>query len=74
MGEIPPQEYALVNRDKIRELLFGYTEETISEYYNRPDLSKLEKQVTIYEDTLIHEGLNLDKTVVVDATHLEKNT
>lgn len=67
-----PQEFVLVNRDKIRELLFGYTEESISSYYQRGDLSALEKQVTLYEDTLIHEGLNLDKTVVVDATHLEK--
>ncbi len=66
-----PQEYALVNRDKIRELLFGYTEETISSYYLREDLGKLEKQVTLYEDTLIHEGLNLGRTVIVDATHLE---
>lgn len=67
-----PQEFVLVNRDKIRELLFGYTEESVSDYYQRKDLSALEKQVTLYEDTLIHEGLNLDKTVVVDATHLEK--
>lgn len=67
-----PQEFVLVNRDKIRELLFGYTEESVSSYYQRKDLSALEKQVTLYEDTLIHEGLNLDKTVVVDATHLEE--
>lgn len=67
-----PQNYALVNRDKIRELLFGYTEETIVNYHKRPDLGKLEKQVTLYEDTLIHEGLNLGKTVIVDATHLKK--
>lgn len=67
-----PSEYTIVNRDKIRELIFGYTEETISSYYKRDDLGKLEKQVTLYEDTLIHEGLNLGKTVIVDATHLEK--
>jgi predicted kinase len=67
-----PLQTAVINRDKIRELLFGYTEETIKDYYSLPDLGKLEKQVTLYEDTLIHEGLNLGKTVVVDATHLEK--
>ncbi len=67
-----PQKYALVNRDKIRELLFGYREDNISEYHKRPDLGKLEKQVTLYEDTLIHEGLNLNKTVIIDATHLNK--
>ena len=67
-----PQEYVLVNRDKIRELLFGYTENSVVNYYKREDLGALEKQVTLYEDTLIHEGLNLGKTVIVDATHLEK--
>lgn len=67
-----PSKYVLVNRDKIRELLFGYTEESIAEYYQRTDLSKLEKQVTLYEDTLIHEGLNLGKIVIVDSTNLTK--
>ncbi len=61
----------LVNRDKIRELLFGYTETTVNQYYLRTDLSKLEKQVTKYEDTLIHEALTEGKTVIVDATHLD---
>lgn len=61
----------LVNRDKIRELLFGYTETTVNQYYLRTDLNKLEKQVTKYEDTLIHEALTEGKTVIVDATHLD---
>ncbi len=65
-----PEKYISVNRDKIRELLFSYTEDNISEYYNRKDISKLEKQVTLYEDTLINEGLCQGKTVIVDATHL----
>ncbi len=65
-----PLTTVVVNRDKIRELLFGYTEESIKDYYLRPDLGKLEKQVTLFEDTLIHDGLNLGKTVIVDATHL----
>ncbi len=68
-----PLNVAVVNRDKIRELLFGYTEETIKDYYRLPEIGKLEKQVTLYEDTLIHEGLNLGKTVIVDATHLKKS-
>lgn len=67
-----PLTTAVVNRDKIRELLFGYTEQTVSNYYSRPDISKLEKQVTHYEDTLIYEALQQDKTVIVDATHLNK--
>lgn len=68
-----PERYVIVNRDKIRELLFGYTEETIFEYYLRSDLNKLEKQVTVYEDILIKQGLNTGKDVIVDATHLKAN-
>lgn len=67
-----PLNTVIVNRDKIRELLFGFTEESIAGYYKLPEMGKLEKQVTLYEDTLIHEGLNLGKTVIVDATHLTK--
>lgn len=67
-----PEKYVIANRDKIRELLFGYTEESIHEYYNRNDINKLEKQVTKYEDTIIREGLAENKTVIVDATHLSR--
>src|SRR5690606_26629239 len=67
-----PQGIVVVNRDKIRELLFGFSEETVSFYYSRPDLNKLEKQVTKYEDTLIYEALCENKTVIIDATHLDK--
>lgn len=67
-----PFSTVIINRDKIRELLFSYTEETISEYYSRPDIAKLEKQVTKYEDTLINEALCENKTVIVDATHLSE--
>lgn len=67
-----PEKIAVVNRDKIRELLFGYTEATIQDYYKREDLNKLEKQITKYEDTLIHEALVEGKSVIVDATHLDK--
>jgi len=67
-----PHGVVVVNRDKIRELLFGFTEESISEYHTRKDVVKLEKQVSKYEDTLIHEALNENKTVIVDATHLRE--
>lgn len=66
-----PEKYVIVNRDKIRELLFGYTEETVVEYYQRGDLNQLEKQVTKYEDVLINEALTEGKIPIVDATHLE---
>lgn len=68
-----PSKYIRVNRDKIREMLFSYTEEDIENYYLRDDLYKLEKEVTKYEDTLIYEGLEAGKTVIVDATHLKRS-
>lgn len=66
-----PKNTLVVNRDKIRELLFGYTEESIKEYWKRPDIAGLEKRVTRYEDTLINDALNHGNTVIVDATHLK---
>lgn len=65
-----PSKYTIVNRDKIRELLFGYTESNIGEYYMLKGVSGFEKQITRYEDTLIHEGLNHGKSVIVDSTNL----
>ncbi|MDC7248563.1 MAG: AAA family ATPase, partial [Sphaerochaetaceae bacterium] len=65
-------KYVVVNRDKIRELLFGYTEEGIKDYYFRDDLRKLEKQVNRYEDLLIKEALAQGKTPIIDATHLKR--
>lgn len=67
-----PLNVVIINRDKIRELLFGFTEENIQEYYKRDDINKLEKQVTKYEDTLIYDSLESNKTVIVDATHLTR--
>lgn len=65
-----PDKYMIVNRDKVRELLFGFTEGNVHEYYALPKMGKYEKQVTRYCDTLIHDGLNHGKTVIVDATNL----
>ena len=65
-----PDDIVVINRDKIRELLFGYDEKSVVNYYNRSDLSKLEKRVTKYEDSLIYETLEGGKIPIVDATHL----
>ena len=67
-----PERYTRVNRDKIREMNYGYSEVNVRNYYYRGDLSSLEKEITKIEDSLIYEGLEAGKTVIVDATHLEK--
>ena len=67
-----PNNTTIVNRDKIRELLFGYTEAGIQDYYLRNDISTQEKKVTRYEDTLINEALEKGNLVIVDATHLTR--
>ena len=68
-----PDRYVIVNRDKVRELLFGYTEANVRMYYRDtlPKMGKFEKQVTRYCDTLINDGLNHGKTVIIDATNLQ---
>ena len=63
----------IVNRDSIRNLLFGYSDETIHEYYKRSDINSLEKKVTAFEDTMIYEGIEMGKHIIVDATHLSIN-
>lgn len=72
MAETEPEKYLIVSRDKIRELLFGYSEKYVSNYYKRKDIHKLEKIVTKYEDVLINEGLSEGKTVIMDSTHLDR--
>lgn len=67
-----PDTYTRVNRNDIRALAYGYTDSTINEYYKRKDLYKLEKEVTRIEDTLIYEGLEAGKTVIVDSTNLKR--
>lgn len=65
-----PERYVCVNRDKIRELLYSYTEETIPEYYYRNDFNYLESQVTAVQDNLISFWLKRGKDVIVDNTNL----
>jgi predicted kinase len=65
-----PKGVILVNRDNIRQLLYGFTEKSVKEYYENDKLFALEREVTRYEDTLIHEALAAGKDVIVDATHL----
>jgi predicted kinase len=71
--KMDPKNVRIVNRDKLRELLFGYTEESVVDYYLRPDINRCEKEITRYEDNLIHDFLADNKHVIVDATHLHKS-
>jgi len=41
-----PEKYVRVNRDKLREMLYGYTEESVKNYYHRNDMYRLEVQKT----------------------------
>jgi predicted kinase len=67
-----PMNVVIVNRDSIRQSLFGFTEQSIKDYYNHDKLHSLEKEVTRYEDTMIQEALASGKDVIVDATHLRR--
>jgi predicted kinase len=67
-----PMNVVLVSRDKIRELLFGYGEVGIKNYYNTDRVFSTEKIITQYEDVLINEALESGKDVIVDATHLKR--
>ena len=71
--EKAPKKVVIVNRDKIRELLFGYNDSTIKDYYNRKDIRGLEKQVTEYHNELVLFSLSRGKTVIADNTHLKKS-
>jgi len=61
----------IVNRDKLREMLFGYTEETIAGYYQQPDLYLKENQITAFQNYLIERALIKGNDVIVDNTNLK---
>lgn len=60
----------IVNRDKLRELLYGFTEATVSAYYSHPDLSKREAEVTKVKHRIIQGALLDGKIVIADNTNL----
>lgn len=65
-------KFVRVNRDKLREMMYGYSEADVKYYYNLGNLHILEDQVTKVEDALIESLLASGKNVVVDATHLQR--
>jgi predicted kinase len=83
-----PLNTLIVNRDKIRELLFGYTEETIGEYYKLFDENtelfyQLEKDVTSVQERIVKDAIvkmksrtvssDGDFTIYIDDTNLSVN-
>lgn len=59
----------IINRDKLREMLFGYTEDTVHNYYAENDLSKTEGLVSKAFDTLLSKFTDTT-SVVIDNTNL----
>ncbi len=66
-----PLNTVVISRDKVRNLLWNYTDETVHEYYKHPEFNKLEKEVSKYCDTLIYESLESNKIIILDNTHLD---
>jgi predicted kinase len=62
----------IVSRDKVREMVFGYNEANVNEYFLRPDLVKCEKVVTQMIDTIIKRGVIAGTDMIIDNTHLSK--
>ena len=64
--------YKVVNRDKLREMLFGYNESNVSEYYSTKELSKNEKLITTFQTTTMRQLLAQGFNIIVDNTNLDK--
>jgi len=62
----------IVSRDKVREMVFGYNEANVHEYYAREDIKKCEKTVSDVIDTIIKRAVIAKVDVVIDNTHLSK--
>lgn len=61
----------IIGRDPLRELLFGYTPETISAYYDLPDFSAKEAIVSKFQDSLINTAIQKGQDIILDNTHLK---
>lgn len=66
-----PLNTVVISRDKLRNLLWNYTDENVHEYYSHPNFNKLEKEVSKYCNTLIYEAIESGKTIILDNTHLD---
>jgi len=65
------ENYRIISRDKIRELLFGYNESDIHYYYKLEKFSEYEKEVTTYQTSMIRQILAQGRDVIIDNTNLD---
>lgn len=61
----------IVNRDSIRSMLFGLSDEDHKDYNQREDLYECEKLVTEVEKKSVRSILSTGKDVIADNTHLK---
>ena len=67
-----PLDTIIVNRDKIRESLFGFTEDNVEYYYHHKDFWKLEQGiVSLQEEKMVELAIRQNLNVILDATHLK---
>ncbi len=66
------QGYIRVNRDELRQMLFGYTEFDSHEHYTNPGIREREELVSIVQDEMIGEIIKFGKSVLVDNTNLKQ--
>lgn len=59
----------ILSRDKVRNLLFGYSDENIHEYYDLPEQYKLEERVSEVISELTYSTPAVE--VLIDNTHLK---
>lgn len=70
--EKDPQNTVIIERDGLRNLLFGYDNTTISQYYKRDNMYKLEEEVSVAQDKLIRVFLERGKHVILSNTNLNR--
>jgi predicted kinase len=63
--------YRRVNRDEIRQMIFGYAEEDIHYYYKLNDFVKHEHQISRVQNGLIKQLLQEGHNILMDNTNLQ---
>lgn len=60
----------IVSRDPMRNMFFGFTDDTIYNYY-KGDISKTEKEINVIFDRSMNAAIKSGRTVIVDNTNLK---